>query len=63
MLELVNNQMRDEGIDPSGRVVQTVERQGDLVYIDLAAKQNLLYHRHYLVDPRTCAIVDMRFDQ
>jgi hypothetical protein len=63
MIKLATKSIKDEGRDPNEFKLDAIRQHGNEVYISFAQKISPLYHRYYLIDPRTCKIIERRFDQ
>ena len=63
MREIIHKEIRDDQRSPDEYVMEQPRRDGDLIYVGMAEKINLLYRRHYLIDPKRCEIKDLLIDQ
>jgi hypothetical protein len=63
MFEVVNRDIYADGRIPDEYMNSSIRKQGNAVYIGMALKVSPLYHRHYLIDPTTCSILDVKIDQ
>ncbi len=63
MTRLIHKDIRDDQASPDEYVMEQPRRHGDQIYVGLALKMSMPYHRHYLIDPKRCEITDVKIDQ
>lgn len=61
--QIIHKEIRGDNRSPDEYVMERPRREGDLIYVGMAQKINLLYRRHYLIDPKRCEITNLRIDQ
>jgi hypothetical protein len=63
MLAVVNADIQRDNQDPDDYFAAEIVPEGDTLYLGMAPKESDFYRRHYVMDPRTCAIRELQIDQ
>ena len=63
MLNVIERQIRYDGRSPDEYDVALLRREGEKVYIEMSLKMSPPYRRHYILDVKSCKILDLMIDQ
>jgi hypothetical protein len=63
MIDIIRQDIKDNNRNYEEYKIGTISRRADGIYIAMEQKAVPSYYRHYLINPRTCKILDLKIDQ
>ena len=63
ILKVVDKDIREDGRQSNEYKLAEMKFEGKLVYVGMGQNISPTYRRHYLIDPNSCNIIDVKVDQ
>lgn len=63
MLRIVNEDISKDGKDPKDYKLAEIKAGPNGIYVGMSINYSPTYRLHYLIESKTCRILDVRYDQ